>query len=109
MIDWTRVTDLRLEIGAEDFCDIVDIFLDEVEQTLGRLPGAPPDQLGPLLHFLKGSALNLGFRDFARLCQEGEAMMAGRAPGTPDLGRILSCYEASKQSFLGTLADRFAA
>ena len=31
MIDWTRVSELRDEIGAEDFGDVVEIFLEEVE------------------------------------------------------------------------------
>ena len=30
MIDWQRVNELRDEVGAEDFEEVVDLFLEEV-------------------------------------------------------------------------------
>ena len=30
MIDWPRVKELKDEIGAEDFGEVVDLFLEEV-------------------------------------------------------------------------------
>lgn len=67
MIDWTRVAELRAEIGAEDFDEVAELFLMEVEDTLSRLSRASADvtQMQELLHFLKGSALNLGFSDMS--------------------------------------------
>ena len=31
LVDWARIYELRSEIGAEDFSDVVDLFLEEVE------------------------------------------------------------------------------
>ena len=36
MIDWGRVKDLRSEIGAEDFSDVVALFLEEADEVIAR-------------------------------------------------------------------------
>jgi HPt (histidine-containing phosphotransfer) domain-containing protein len=105
MIDWDRVDELREEIGAEDFDEVVDLFLDEVEEVIGRLQNGPDmANLEADLHFLKGGALNLGFRMFSQLCQAGEAAAAAGRGDTVDLGAILSAFEESKNVFAQTLA-----
>ena len=110
MIDWTRVSQLRDEIGAEDFGEVVEIFLEEVEEEIAHLRAGPsPDTLEAKLHFLKGSALNLGFDDFSGLCKAGE-IAAARGEGSEiDLGQIVESYSNSKTEFLGTLPKRFPA
>lgn len=110
MIDWGRVQDLRDEIGADAFGEVVELFLDEVDTEIGklRLPDSGPD-LEALLHFLKGSALNLGFAAFADLCHRGErAAAAGQQDGI-DLGAVLDCYTCSKSEFIAGLAQVIAA
>ena len=68
MIDWERVADLRSEVGEDDFFEVVDMFLEEVEEVIDRLTSSPePARFEDDLHFLKGSALNLGFRHFSAL------------------------------------------
>lgn len=110
MIDWNRVTELREEVGAEDFDEIVSLFLDEVESEISKLNMLETCvELGEMLHFLKGSALNLGFADFANLCQHGEDA-ANKGNGNEiDTKRVLSCYAASKSAFLGGLENRLIA
>ena len=76
MINWDRVDELRSEIGEDGFAEVVELFLDEVETTVMRLPSLPAAALEASLHFLKGSAWNLGFRDFGALCQDGERKAA---------------------------------
>ena len=77
MIDWTRVNDLREEIGDDSFAEVVELFLDEVEEVVMRLAAAPyPGSYEQHLHFLKGSAANLGFASFGALCQDGERQAA---------------------------------
>ncbi len=72
MIDWSRVTTLREEVGAEDFDEVVELFLEEVDDVVARLESGPAhDTLSEDLHFLKGSAMSLGFRQFSALCQAG--------------------------------------
>ncbi len=110
MIDWTRLNELRSEIGAEDLAEVAASFLDEAGEVVRRLAsaGSAPD-LAAQLHFLKGSALNLGLKDFAALCQEGERRLAGAGNAPPDLVRLVSVYEASKAAFRGALAQGTAA
>ncbi len=71
MIDWSRIHELRDEIGADDFQEVVDLFMSEVEDSLTDLGAASTDssRLQEQLHFLKGSALNLGFKEMSQLCQ----------------------------------------
>ena len=37
MIDWSRVSELREEVGEEDFAEVVELFLDEVDGVIGTL------------------------------------------------------------------------
>jgi len=107
MIDWSRVTELRDEIGAEDFEEVVEIFLEEVEEVIGKLQSDDRGTLEQDLHFLKGSALNLGFQSFSSKCQDGESLSARGEASAVDLKEILALYENSKTSFLGELPTRF--
>ncbi|MCX7646704.1 MAG: Hpt domain-containing protein [Rhodobacteraceae bacterium] len=108
MIDWDRVAQLREEVGPEDFAEVVDLFLEEVDGVTARLALAPDgSRLRDDLHFLKGSALNLGFDAFSRLCQEGER--AAARGSTPDLAALLRCYAVSREAFVSALATRAVA
>ncbi|OIQ68967.1 Hpt domain protein [mine drainage metagenome] len=100
MIDWQRVACLRAEIGEDDFAEVVALFLEEVDEALDRLNGATtPAASEAALHFLKGSALNIGFVDFAAICHAGEReAAAGKAV---DARAISARYRASRQEFLG--------
>ncbi|MCZ4352067.1 Hpt domain-containing protein [Roseovarius aestuarii] len=104
MIDWGRVAELRDEIGAEDFGDVIDLFLDEVEGEIASLQsGCPKEELESKLHFLKGSALNLGFNSFSNLCQAGETAAASGDYDTIDLKSTLDSFAASKAAFIDGL------
>lgn len=109
MIDWSRLRELREEIGAEGLSDVVAVFLDETDEVMAALPGAPLAQIGAKLHFLKGSALNLGLHAFATLCEEGEQQANRGNPAPVDLARLQTVYDASKTAFLGALARGAAA
>lgn len=101
MIDWERAEALRAEIGAEDFCEVVDLFLEEVEEVIARLRATPdPAHYEDDLHFLKGSALNLGFADLAALCHRGERQSAEGRAGAVDIAGIVSAYDRSKHAFM---------
>ncbi len=83
MISWERVRELRDEIGEDDFCEVVDLFLEEVEEVLARLRAEPnPASYEADLHFLKGSALNLGFQALGALCRDGEVRAAAKGDRT---------------------------
>ncbi len=114
MIDWLRVADLRMEIGDEAFGEVVALFLEETDEVILRLPKLQTlSDVARDLHFLKGSALNLGLNGLAALTSEGERQAlallrtAGGAggsgafdAGTVDLARIVTCYGSSKMALL---------
>ena len=100
MIDWDRVAELRDEVGSEDFAEVVELFLEEVEDVLRRLRDAPnPASYEEDFHFLKGSALNLGFAKFGSLCFANEKAAAAGQNADVDVSEALDSYEASKRAF----------
>ena len=100
MIDWDRVRELKEEIGEEDFAEVAEMFISEVEEVIHRLRTSPdPGQFEADLHFLKSSALNLGFTELADKCQDGERLAASGAGDQVALPPIFACYEASKGRF----------
>ena len=101
MIDWDRVESLRQEVGADAFDDIADLFLEEVEPVIERLERAPdPARFEQDLHFLKGSAVNLGFASFGALCQQGERLAATGQAGRIDIAAVIDLYRSSRRVFL---------
>jgi len=104
MIDWSRVEELRREIGETGFAEVVSLFWEEVESILCRLSVDSATQLESDLHFLKGSVWNLGFRDFGALCQHGEKKAAQGRAAEVDLALVAGQYYAAKAAFLGGLS-----
>lgn len=101
MIDWARVGQLRDEVGDEAFAEIAAMFLAEAEAAVARLTdGMTPDALAAELHGLKGSALNLGFADLARLCAAGEAAAAAGNPHSVDLPAVQRAFAAARVAFV---------
>jgi HPt (histidine-containing phosphotransfer) domain-containing protein len=110
MIDWARVGELQDEIGADDFAEVVEMFLSEADEVAAQLKaGIPPEQVEAALHFLKGSALNLGFSALAAICQEGEKSAASGNAKAVDLPSVAASYDKSKQVFSAGLKARDAA
>jgi len=104
MIDWGRLNTLRDEVGEEDFEEVVDLFLDEVESVIDRLTTSQATgQLEVDLHFLKGSAMSLGFRGFANLCQDGETLSGQGKSAEVAVQPIVDCYHHSKALLLSDL------
>lgn len=97
MIDWLRMSELREEIGQDGFDEVVDVFLEEAEEVVDRLLKAQVPTHEDL-HFLKGSALNLGFVSVAQLCQEGERRLI--ADGRPDPEVIAAAFRAAREAVL---------
>jgi HPt (histidine-containing phosphotransfer) domain-containing protein len=99
VIAWGRVNELRDEIGANDFDEVVALFLEEADAVILRIsPVAGAKALECDLHFLKGAALNLGFSDFANFCQDGERR-AAVGDLDVDLAQLCASYQASKRAF----------
>lgn len=108
MIDWTRVEALRDDIGADEFDEVVEIFLEEVEDVTTKLRTSPNQaDLEYDLHALKNGALNLGFTQLSALCQSGEKQAAIGQSDVVDVPAIVAVFDASRAKFLSDLPDRF--
>lgn len=106
MINWDRIKELRTEIGDEDFSEVVQIFLEEVEEGLTLLKACKTvEGRRKSLHFLKGSALNLGFQSFSSLCQTEEITASEGLGNQATLDRLVTCYEKSKRAFEAGLSS----
>jgi HPt (histidine-containing phosphotransfer) domain-containing protein len=69
--------------------------------VIARLRESPdPSRFEQDLHFLKGGALNLGFKAFSEICQTGESDAANGQSEKIDIPLVIATYEDSKQSFL---------
>ena len=109
MIDWDRVRELRSEIGAENFDEVVDLFLEEADEAIARLStGSGAKALAADLHFLKGAALNLGFAALSSLCQDGERR-ASAGDTAVDLDAVRLTYAECRAEFEVGAAQAFAA
>lgn len=110
MIDWDRVSQLQDEVGRDDFKEVVEMFLDEVREELDTLSSMlTAKELEEKLHFLKGSALNLGLEAFAELCRSGETMARNGHAHAVETDVIITCYKASIQQLSDRMADSDAA
>ncbi|MBV1863728.1 MAG: Hpt domain-containing protein [Rhodobacteraceae bacterium] len=108
MIDWVQIRQLEEDIGEEDFGDIVSLFLEEVDEVVAQLSENPPDtsdKLAPKLHFLKGSAYNLGFKAFGDYCSEGEKLSLEGKGEDVEIAKIITLYTDSKDAFFRQAAD----
>lgn len=103
MIDWNRIYELKNDILCEDFAEVFALFLEEVEGVLARLRDAPdPHAFEEDFHFLKGSAVNVGFSEFADVCFAAERAAARGEALTIDVKQVLDAYSRS----LGAFMDR---
>lgn len=110
MILWSRVGELRDEVGTDAFDEVVGLFLEEVGEVIDRLQGrCDRSSLEQDLHFLKGSALSLGFQAFADICEQGERRAAGGGGAQVDIGAVVEVFTRSRAMFLAGLAEHLAA
>lgn len=96
MINWARVQELEQDIGPEAIAEVMEVFLEEVDDVFDRI-GTDAGDLAASMHFLKGSAVNLGFDQMGRLCADGELAANAGAADRIDVAAIRAVYEASKQ------------
>ncbi|PTX58054.1 HPt (histidine-containing phosphotransfer) domain-containing protein [Litoreibacter ponti] len=100
-MDWARVKELQNDLGEEDFEEIITLFLEEVEDRLASLAAGDFGTFAEDLHFLKGSAANLGFASFRSQCEALEQSRNTQA--VPELSAV---YARSKAEFLANLKTR---
>ena len=101
MLDHQKINQLRKDLGAEGFAEIVDIFFAEVEEVFGRIQadGASATDM----HFLKGSGANVGFTAFSKTCQIVEHSL--NEGGRADLDAVRRSFAKSKQAFVAEFLE----
>jgi HPt (histidine-containing phosphotransfer) domain-containing protein len=104
LIDWVRVAELKEEIGADEFAEVVELFLSEADAMVDDLAGLPAEAYEEALHSLKGAALNLGLTGLAMLCLEGERLAAAGRAEEVTIARVLTAYAAVRAAFLDGIA-----
>ena len=98
MIDRTRLAELSEEVGADDLCEVVDLFCEEVEETLSRVARHGTATLAEDLHFLKGSALNIGMSEVAELCRRAETAVRADPDAAPDFAKIAQAFKVARHA-----------
>ena len=98
------VSELQSEIGEDGFSEVLELFLDEVESVVALLGGASRN-LEDDLHFLKGSAWNLGFVAFGAVCHEGERKCAAGLSAEVNLASVPEIYAQSKAAFMARVGE----
>lgn len=92
-MDWTRIEELRDEVGDEALEEILEVFISEIDDFIDTLNAR--DSVASLagdLHFLRGAALNIGFQALAEACQSGESMAKAGQGADVDLTAIVARY-----------------
>ncbi|KAB7614675.1 Hpt domain-containing protein [Amylibacter sp. SFDW26] len=104
MIDWAQVRQLQEDVGADEMDEVVELFLDEVDEVMENLAtgyeAMAPNDRSAAFHLLKGCASNLGFKTFADQCSQGEDVT--KAGNEPDfkVADLVQVYASSKASFM---------
>lgn len=106
MIDTTRLDQLADEIGRESLAEIVDVFMSEMDETVEKLPEVDSAQAyAAQLHFLKGSALNLGLTAIAVACDEERGAIMTGAERSQNVTQIKALYEKSRAMLLSCVSE----
>ena len=103
MIDASRIAELKAEIGEEDFCDIVDVFVKELDEAVVALKAedtANRQAIADAAHFIKGSAANLGLRDLVDACALLEDAAGKKINVDSQAGDVSSIYARSRTELL---------
>ena len=100
MINTNRIQELKDEVGEDDLDEVIALFCEEVEEVLEILDATPPDKMAAQLHFLKGSALNIGLEAVSDLCRQEELFLKSDPDRATDIAAIKSTYDQSKQALL---------
>lgn len=98
MINTNRINELKDEVGEDDMEEVIALFCEEVEEVLETLHTTSPSNMAAQLHFLKGSALNIGLEAVSDLCRQEELNLRNDPTHATDVAALKTTYEQSKQA-----------
>lgn len=111
MINWNQIKQLEEDVGTEDLAEVVTLFLSEVDEAIDGLDTVATGtskEVAEALHFLKGSAFNLGFQEFGDYCSIGESQAHAGDTSEISMDKVAELYAASKDQFLADLPNHCA-
>ena len=100
MIDARRIDELREEVGCDDLAEVVGLFCEEVEEVLATLDSSATVEQ---LHFLKGSALNIGLSQLSAICLAEEDRLRDDPQSRPKIEDIRAAYFKARPVLLALL------
>ena len=100
MINAARIQELKDEVGEDDLIEVIELFCEEVEEVLDALETTEQSQIPAQLHFLKGSALNIGLDAVSDLCKEQELRLKADPAASADIASIRAAYDTAKTALL---------
>ena len=100
MINTARIQELKDEVGEDDLIEVIALFCEEVEEVLQSLDATEQSDIPAQLHFLKGSALNIGLDAVSELCRTEESRLKTDPTASADIGAIRTAYAAAKDVLL---------
>ena len=109
LVNRKRLGELKEEIGHDEFGEVIEIFVEECDSAAAQLAEGVGEEVGPVLHFLRGAAMNLGLDALAAACLEGERAAGRGESGRVDGPAIAALYDASRKALLETPSLRGAA
>ena len=102
MIDWTRISELKSEVGEDDFAEVVEMFIEEVGEALEVLRAGDRQSAPEKLHFVKGSSLNIGLSKVSQLCELAENALREQPEEPMDFSQIFQAFDDSIVEFRAT-------
>jgi len=102
MINKDRIEELREEVGEDELDEVIELFCEEVEDVLRDLRNVSQTEIAAQLHFLKGSAANIGLDGVSDICRQQESLLSESPNAALDISAIISTYEAEKLALLGS-------
>ena len=101
MIDWSQVNQLKDDVGEDTFPEVVALFLDEVEEAIAplRTGTLAATEMATTMHFLKGCAFSLGFRDFGNACNHAEMLANSGRVDQVETSTLVALFELSRDRF----------
>ena len=100
LINWSRIEALKEDVGREDVKEVIDLFINEIQQVIDKIPAQmEAENIADDLHFLKGSALSLGFQELSCVCQTGYEAFSKTPRGAFEIDNVRACFETSKAEF----------
>lgn len=103
MIDKSRIQELRDDIGEDDLAEVIALFCGEIDDLLANLETVDRAGYPDRIHFLKGSALNIGLNALGELCRAEETRLAADPSARPDIPSIRAAFARARRALMAGL------